>query len=129
MSSPTKLPTYADAVRDATRQYLIRVLKVTSGNRSAAAEIAGLHRTHFLRLLVVYDASGAVPVDPAKWRKAVKKPKRVHEQQHEQPTEQQRPTTTAPPQADDAQTRRETYALPAREADRFDHPAESEIDW
>ena len=42
--------TYAEAMTQAAERYLREILAQTGGNVSAAAQIAGIHRTHFYRL-------------------------------------------------------------------------------
>ncbi|HQU15999.1 MAG: sigma 54-interacting transcriptional regulator [Gammaproteobacteria bacterium] len=48
---PTELPSFVDARNQFEREYLARLLKITSGNVSQAARLARRNRTEFYRLL------------------------------------------------------------------------------
>lgn len=52
-------PTLTEARDQFERQYLIRVLKMTEGNVTRAAELAGRNRTDFYKLLKKHDLSAA----------------------------------------------------------------------
>tara|TARA_B100001059_G_scaffold43554_1_gene35642 strand:+ start:116980 stop:118329 length:1350 start_codon:yes stop_codon:yes gene_type:complete len=52
-------PTLTDARDQFERQYLVRVLKMTEGNVTRAAELAGRNRTDFYKLLKKHDLSAA----------------------------------------------------------------------
>jgi len=52
-------PTLSQARDQFERQYLVRVLKMTDGNVSRAAELAGRNRTDFYKLLKRHDLSAA----------------------------------------------------------------------
>ncbi|MCB1737564.1 MAG: two-component system response regulator GlrR, partial [Gammaproteobacteria bacterium] len=46
-----QMPTLEDAVKDFERGYLVRLLRMTRGNITTAARIAGRNRTDFYNLL------------------------------------------------------------------------------
>ena len=52
-------PTLTDARDQFECQYLVRVLKMTEGNVTRAAELAGRNRTDFYKLLKKHDLSAA----------------------------------------------------------------------
>ncbi len=52
-------PTLTDARDQFERQYLVRVLKMTDGNVTRAAELAGRNRTDFYKLLKKHELSAA----------------------------------------------------------------------
>ena len=52
-------PTLTDARDQFERQYLVRVLKMTEGNVTRAAELAGRNRTDFYKLLKKHELSAA----------------------------------------------------------------------
>lgn len=52
-------PTLSDARDQFERQYLVRVLKMTEGNVTRAAELAGRNRTDFYKLLKKHELSAA----------------------------------------------------------------------
>lgn len=56
------LPTLDDARSEAEREYLVQILRVTSGNVTQAARLAGRNRTEFYKLL------GRHALDPVRYR-------------------------------------------------------------
>lgn len=60
----TYWPTLTEARNQFERQYLIRALKMTEGNVTRAAELAGRNRTDFYKLLKKYNLSASQVVSP-----------------------------------------------------------------
>lgn len=59
---------YRDHMRAARREYLQSVLDAAQGNAKVAAELAGVNRTHFHRLLTLADVRKPVLRGNAAWR-------------------------------------------------------------
>lgn len=70
--------TYAMTMKQAARVYLSELLTQTHGNRTLAAEIAGLHRSHLWKLLSDHQLGADLPDG----RAAPRKPVHAHGDDH-----------------------------------------------
>jgi two-component system response regulator GlrR len=53
-SDSTRIPSFDDARKEFSREYLIKSLQSTAGNVSESARLAKRHRTDFYKLLLRY---------------------------------------------------------------------------